>query len=183
MCIIKVNNRWAGRLDRDQRDPQNCPGEGVMDYHGIARRNFLKSVVAGAAGTLCVLQESGSMSAEASPLIIREPFHGAVLNHRHGKQTADGLTIRVSGDGAIQRSRDRQRRALSPRWHPLRCGGSVAREGDGPDRGCRRARSPRAASSGTATASRGTASRSTTTASFCATLRRRATRRSSTAFT
>jgi hypothetical protein len=69
-----------------------------MEYHGIARRNFLKSVVAGAAGTLCVLQESGSMSAEASPLIIREPFHGAVLNHRHGKQSADGLTIRVSGD-------------------------------------------------------------------------------------
>ena len=29
---------------------------------------------------------------------ITEPFHGAVLNHRHGKQIAAGLTIRVSGE-------------------------------------------------------------------------------------
>jgi len=29
---------------------------------------------------------------------IRHPFHGAVLNHRHGKQSKDGLTIRVSGE-------------------------------------------------------------------------------------
>jgi len=28
---------------------------------------------------------------------IAEPFHGAVLNHRHGRQTADALVIRVSG--------------------------------------------------------------------------------------
>jgi len=31
-------------------------------------------------------------------LKIQEPFHGAVLNHRHGKQTAKGLAIRVSGE-------------------------------------------------------------------------------------
>jgi len=40
------------------------------------------------------------------PLKIREPFHGAVLNHRHGRQSKDGLAIRVcgearSGDGVI----------------------------------------------------------------------------------
>ena len=29
---------------------------------------------------------------------IHEPFHGAVLNHRHGKQSKDGLAIRVSGE-------------------------------------------------------------------------------------
>jgi hypothetical protein len=29
---------------------------------------------------------------------ILDPFHGAVLNHRHGKQTVDGLTIRVRGE-------------------------------------------------------------------------------------
>ena len=29
---------------------------------------------------------------------IREPFHGAVLNHRHGTQSADALTIRVRGE-------------------------------------------------------------------------------------
>jgi len=31
-------------------------------------------------------------------LRIAEPFHGAILNHRHGVQTADALTITVSGD-------------------------------------------------------------------------------------
>jgi hypothetical protein len=30
-------------------------------------------------------------------LKITEPFHGAVLSHRHGSETADGLTITVSG--------------------------------------------------------------------------------------
>ena len=33
-----------------------------------------------------------------SPVKIREPFHGAVLNHRHGRQSQDGLTIRVAGE-------------------------------------------------------------------------------------
>ncbi len=36
-------------------------------------------------------------SADSEAVKIREPFHGAVLNHRHGKQTKEGLTIRVSG--------------------------------------------------------------------------------------
>lgn len=31
-------------------------------------------------------------------LRITEPFHGAVLNHRHGVQTAKALTVTVSGD-------------------------------------------------------------------------------------
>lgn len=31
-------------------------------------------------------------------LKIDYPFHGAVLNHRHGKQTEQGLTITVTGD-------------------------------------------------------------------------------------
>jgi len=31
-------------------------------------------------------------------LKIREPYHGAVLNHRHGTQSAEGLRIRVCGD-------------------------------------------------------------------------------------
>ena len=31
-------------------------------------------------------------------LCITEPFHGAVLNHRHGQQTDDGLTVTVSGE-------------------------------------------------------------------------------------
>ena len=31
-------------------------------------------------------------------LRIVEPFHGAVLNHRHGKQTDEGLVVTVSGE-------------------------------------------------------------------------------------
>ena len=30
-------------------------------------------------------------------LRIEDPFHGAVLNHRHGKQTEEGLTLAVTG--------------------------------------------------------------------------------------
>ena len=40
-------------------------------------------------------------AAAATPsgaLKIQSPFHGAILDHRHGKQTADSLTIRVSGE-------------------------------------------------------------------------------------
>jgi hypothetical protein len=33
---------------------------------------------------------------------ITEPFHGAVLNHRHGEQTDDGLKIRVSGRAPLR---------------------------------------------------------------------------------
>ena len=29
--------------------------------------------------------------------LIETPFHGAVLNHRHGKNVADGMIVRVAG--------------------------------------------------------------------------------------
>lgn len=35
---------------------------------------------------------------------IREPFHGAVLNHRHGEQTGFGLRIVVRGDATMDES-------------------------------------------------------------------------------
>jgi hypothetical protein len=34
-------------------------------------------------------------------LRIEEPFHGAVLNRRHGRQTDDGLAIEVTGEAAL----------------------------------------------------------------------------------
>jgi len=38
-------------------------------------------------------------AADAAPTVkITEPFYGAVLNHRHGKQTSRGLAIRVAGE-------------------------------------------------------------------------------------
>ena len=34
--------------------------------------------------------------------MIEEPFHGAVLNRRHGKEVRDGLEIRVSGRAPLR---------------------------------------------------------------------------------
>jgi hypothetical protein len=52
-----------------------------------------------AAGTLWTI---GAAAAQVAPspaaVKIHEPFHGAVLNHRHGKQSKDGLAVRVSGE-------------------------------------------------------------------------------------
>src|SRR5689334_9385505 len=69
----------------------------------ITRRSLLQSAAGGAllgawglsgkTANLC-----GAAEAVARPAIkITEPFHGAILDHRHGKQSADLLTIRVSG--------------------------------------------------------------------------------------
>ena len=70
-----------------------------MPRHAIHRRTLLKSAAAGAAFGWWGFREKASIGAEKpSPVKIIEPFHGAVLNHRHGKQTAEGLTIRVSGE-------------------------------------------------------------------------------------
>jgi len=66
-----------------------------MNETVTTRRTFLQAATTGAAGTaLC-----GAAAARTPGLALRidEPFHGAVLNHRHGAQTQAGLTIRVSG--------------------------------------------------------------------------------------
>ncbi|MCY2990315.1 MAG: hypothetical protein NTY19_20925 [Planctomycetota bacterium] len=71
-----------------------------MSPREIDRRSFLQ--MAAATGSLGVLKEVTILAAEASaPVKIIEPVHGAVLNHRHGKQTNDGLTIHVSGEAAL----------------------------------------------------------------------------------
>ncbi len=67
-----------------------------MMQPGINRRSFLQS--AGAAAGLYAMGADTRGAEAASPhLKITEPFHGAVLNHRHGRQTGDGLNITVSG--------------------------------------------------------------------------------------
>jgi len=64
----------------------------------INRRTLLQSAAAGTALSLCPFGTQPSIAAETpSTVKILEPFHGAVLNHRHGKQSADSLTIRVAG--------------------------------------------------------------------------------------
>ena len=67
-----------------------------MTQGSIARREFAKTVAAGAAGWM--LAGRGMMAADAADAIqIDEPFHGAVLNRRHGTETPEGLKIRVRG--------------------------------------------------------------------------------------
>jgi hypothetical protein len=67
-----------------------------MKEIATTRRMFLRSATAGAAGV--VLRDASTLFGQPSPaLIIEEPFHGAVLNHRHGKAMDGGLTIRISG--------------------------------------------------------------------------------------
>ena len=62
-----------------------------------SRRGFLRSAAAGAAGSL--LGGTWLMGADQSRKVkIQEPFHGAVLNHRHGRQIAGGLAIGVEGE-------------------------------------------------------------------------------------
>jgi hypothetical protein len=71
----------------------------IMSQTQVNRRRFLASA---AVGTTAFLALHAKMPAAemTKAVIITEPFHGAVLNHRHGKQTADGLTIRVAGEAA-----------------------------------------------------------------------------------
>jgi hypothetical protein len=70
-----------------------------MPYHQLSRRDFLQTSALGAAGCLLALKAAATLGADAPDSVkIREPFHGAVLNHRHGKATKDGLAIRVCGE-------------------------------------------------------------------------------------
>jgi hypothetical protein len=66
-----------------------------MNRSEIARRDFLRKVAIGTMGI--TLQATNVGSAASGSIRIDEPFHGAVLNRRHGKQVNDGLEIQVSG--------------------------------------------------------------------------------------
>lgn len=63
------------------------------------RRQFLQAT-AGLAGI--VLRGSEVLGQPSSALRIDEPFHGAVLNHRHGTMVDGGLRICVSGQAPAQ---------------------------------------------------------------------------------
>jgi hypothetical protein len=63
----------------------------------ISRRRVLQSAAGGAALGLWGFRSVNAGEADTpSTLKILDPFSGAVLNHRHGKQTDNALTIRVS---------------------------------------------------------------------------------------
>jgi len=67
-----------------------------MKRSAKTRRDFMKATAAGATGI--ILTRPGLLLSQTSGSIkIEEPFHGAVLNRRHGKQVDGGLKIKVSG--------------------------------------------------------------------------------------
>ncbi len=71
-----------------------------MKEHKIARRNFLRTTVAGTAA-VGLTRGTRVWAGVFEPVRIEEPFHGAVLNRRHGVQTKRGLKIRVSGQAPL----------------------------------------------------------------------------------
>lgn len=74
-----------------------------MKGQPIRRRNFLKATAAGTAGI--VLGGATMARAGRSPsLAVEEPFHGAVLNRRHGEEVQGGLKIRVSGQAPLSQA-------------------------------------------------------------------------------
>lgn len=67
----------------------------------MIRRSFLKTTAAGTAG-IALAGPSVISGQSVGSLRIKEPFHGAILNHRHGRQTESGLKIRVSGKAPLK---------------------------------------------------------------------------------
>ena len=68
---------------------------------GISRRNFIKSgtiITAGIALPFQAAATTGITASDAPKSIkIERPFHGAILNRRHGREVDGGLRIPVSG--------------------------------------------------------------------------------------
>ncbi len=69
----------------------------------MKRRVFLQAAAGGMAGLWAASPSSIGLSAGTSrPVRILDPFPGAVLSHRHGVQTADRLTIHVTGEAPAE---------------------------------------------------------------------------------
>ncbi len=67
-----------------------------METRTMTRRTFFQTTAATTAGIILWSHRAAQGSA-TSLLTIEEPFHGAVLNRRHGQNVNNGLKIRVSG--------------------------------------------------------------------------------------
>lgn len=71
----------------------------MMSNRTVTRRQLLQTTAAGAALSFWGAPQHGVRAADTqAELRILEPFHGAVLNRRHGRQSADSLTIRIAGE-------------------------------------------------------------------------------------
>jgi hypothetical protein len=67
----------------------------------MKRREFIKTSTAGAAALALIGARSTTVEAN-SQVWIDDPFHGAVLNRRHGKEENGALTIEVSGEAPLR---------------------------------------------------------------------------------
>jgi hypothetical protein len=79
------------------RDTIDSRGGMAMGNRTTRRREFLRTVAAGAGGVMV----AGSVARAAGLLRIHEPFHGAVLHHRLGQGVEGGLKITVTGDAPL----------------------------------------------------------------------------------
>jgi hypothetical protein len=71
-----------------------------MEHKGT-RRSFLRAGATGAAAVALAQTQSAS-AGEYQTVRIENPFHGAVLNRRHGRQGDDGLVITVTGQAPLR---------------------------------------------------------------------------------
>lgn len=67
----------------------------------MTRRNLLQATAAGTAAA-AVARQTSARAGVFQAVKIEEPFHGAVLNRRHGKTVDGGLMIRVSGHAPLR---------------------------------------------------------------------------------
>jgi len=67
-----------------------------MIKSAITRRRFLQTATAGSTAVVLIGPRLAS-AGRATGLSIEVPFHGAILNRRHGEEVEGGLRIEVSG--------------------------------------------------------------------------------------
>jgi hypothetical protein len=83
-----------------QKPSFNYNGDEIMKEPVATRRDFLQTTAAGAIGVILAVPKiapAGSLE----PVKIEEPFHGAILNRRHGQEVNDGLQIKVRGQAPL----------------------------------------------------------------------------------
>ena len=68
----------------------------------MKRRQFMHTAFAGVTGIALGSLSNISVEASETMLKIEYPFHGAVLNRRHGKDVDGGLQIEVSGEAPVR---------------------------------------------------------------------------------
>lgn len=71
-----------------------------MKATGMTRRDFVKAGTMGTAAAILV--GTDSVSARSTSLRIKEPFQGAILNRRHGREIDGGLKIKVQGHAPLK---------------------------------------------------------------------------------